>query len=79
MVTGGRVDLWKKTREKRIQRAEEAAGRPLTEQEKLNVAYDRGFTTPTTYVRRVISEDVLYLVICNMPSGEEMEKARQGK
>ena len=71
MVTGGRVDLWAQAREKRVQKAELEAGRPLTETEKLKAAYDRGFTTPATYVRRVIQEDVIYLVICNLPSEDE--------
>lgn len=74
MVTGGRVDLWAKTREKRVAKAELEAGRPLTEAEKLRAAYDRGFTTPAAYVRRVIQEDVIYLVICNLPTEAEMER-----
>lgn len=54
--------------------AEAAAERPLTETEKLKVAYDRGFTTPAAYVRRVMQENVLYLVICNLPSEEDIAK-----
>ena len=94
MVTGGRVDLWAATREKRVQKvrnvevviiqhetkantskqAEAEAGRPLTETEKLKAAYDRGFTTPAAYVRRVIQQDVIYLVVCNLPSEEDIAK-----
>jgi hypothetical protein len=77
MVTGGKVDLWAKTREKRVQNAELETGRPLTEAEKLKAAYDRGFTTPATYVRRVIQENVIYLVICNLPTEAEMAKAAE--
>jgi hypothetical protein len=48
-------------------------GGPLTEAEKLHAFFDRGFTTPAGYVRRIISQDVLYLVICNVGQGEEQD------
>jgi hypothetical protein len=75
MVTGGRVDLWAKTREKRIEKAEQEAGRPWTEAERLKAAYDRDFTTPAAYVRRVIQENVIDLVICNLTSEAEIPHA----
>ena len=76
MITGGRVDLWKTKREQRIALAEKQAGRELTEAERLRVSYDRGFTTPAAYARRLISENLLYLVICNEPTMEQMEMAK---
>ena len=77
MITGVKVDLWSKTRRGRVALAEKQAGRPLTEAEQLRARYDRGFTTPAAFVRRLISEDVLYLVICNEPSHEQMKIAKQ--
>lgn len=74
MITSGRVDLWKGKREERVKRAEKELGRPLTEAEKYKVGYDRGFITPAAYARRIIGQDVLYLVICNLPNENELEK-----
>lgn len=76
MITGGRVDLWKRMREQRVALAEKKAGRELTETEKLRASYDRGFITPAAFARRLINENVLYLVICNEPTKEQMEIAR---
>lgn len=65
LLTGGKVDL-KEMRRRKDQRKTAA----------------RGFTGPLGYVReyrpvrRMMQQEVLYLMVVNMPSEEEMERAR---
>jgi hypothetical protein len=59
-------------------------GQELSEQEKKNMAMGRGTTQSSgprglirQGVRKVVAQDVLYLLIAEMPSKEEMEEMRR--
>ena len=74
-LSGGKIDSGAWKRERRVRRAERRAAKaglpPLTEEEKLMIR-----RRPTGFMGRMMGQDVLYLLIANLPTDDEMDLAR---
>ncbi|ORY00319.1 hypothetical protein BCR34DRAFT_494705, partial [Clohesyomyces aquaticus] len=71
LLTGGAVDLTKGARERKEMRRDRRRQRrghaPLTEEEKRR--------PKQTIIRRLLTQDVLYMMVVNMPTQQEMDHA----
>lgn len=78
-LSGGTIDLGSRKRERRAAKAERKAakyGRVLTEEEKRRVAWKLDKKENPKGIRRIMTQNVFYMMICNMPTEEQMAMAR---
>ena len=78
-LSGGTIDIGGHKRKRRAERAQRRAakqGRVLSEEELHRVAWRLDKKNQRKGLKRVMQQDVFYMMICNLPSEEEMEMAR---
>ena len=83
LLTGGTFDPRSRRRGRTADMRAGRHGQELSEQEKKNMAMGRGGPSPGPRgmirrgVKKVVAQDVLYLLIAEMPSRQEMEEMRR--
>lgn len=81
LLTGGAVDPRAKILGRRAEMHAKVTRSTLSEQDRHNIAMGRGGPKKTAGIRgvmrKVVSEDVLYLLIAEIPSQEEMGRLRE--
>jgi hypothetical protein len=78
LLTGGHVDLSARKREKRAYRKARRDGRTLSPDEVANARMGRRpERRHKGVIRRVLKKDVLYLIVCDLPSEGDMREMRE--
>ena len=77
LLTGGHFDPKAKRRGRRAERRARRRGIPLTENDVRNAELGRKPMGRQGLIKRVLQKDVLYLMIVNLPSQEEMNAVRR--
>jgi hypothetical protein len=78
LLTGGHFDPKARRRGRRAERRARRRGVPLTEADIKNAEMGRRPVGRQGLIRRVLQKDVLYLMIVNLPTMQEMDGVRRG-